>query len=301
MSLTRIQPSGLDQTLNYSANQFSANTVVAGGVDLYVFANSAFTTANAAGSSAMVVASYGQANTATGLATSAYGQANTGTSLATGAFVQANTATGVATSAYGQANTAVTLGTNAYNQANTGTTMSTSAYVQANTAVTLGTNAYNQANTATTLGTAAFNAANNKLDLTSGGTIAGATSFEGTVTFQETTDVLQTGTVSTTTNYDMSLGNVFYHAAVGAAANWTANFTNVSTTDNRTVVATIIVTQGATGYIPNAVQIDGSAQTINWVGGSAPTAGASKKDVFAFSLIRTGAAWLVLGQAASYG
>lgn len=39
MSLTKVQPSGLDQSLNYSANQLSANTVVAGGVDLYEFAN----------------------------------------------------------------------------------------------------------------------------------------------------------------------------------------------------------------------------------------------------------------------
>lgn len=46
MPLTRIQPSGIDTTKNYSVNQISANTVVAGGVDLYVFANSAFAKAN---------------------------------------------------------------------------------------------------------------------------------------------------------------------------------------------------------------------------------------------------------------
>ena len=245
MSLTRIQPSGLDSTQDYAVDQLTANTVVAGGVNLYAFANSAFTTANAAGSSAMVVAAYGQANTATTLGTAAFGQANTAT--------------------------------------------------------TLGTAAFGQANTGTTLASSAFSAANNKLDLTSGGTVAGATSFQGTVTFQETSDVLQTGTVSSTTNYDMSLGNVFYHSTVGAGANWTANFTNVPTTDDRTVVATIVVNQGATAYIPNAVQIGGSAQTINWINGAAPTGGANKKDIFAFSLLRTGAAWIVLGQAASYG
>lgn len=149
---------------------------------------------------------------------------------------------------------------------------------------------------------AAFGSANTKLDLSTGGNVTGATSFEGSVTFQETTDVLQPLAVSSTTAYDTSLGSVFYHSSVAAGANWTANFTNVSTTDNRTFVATIIVSQGATGYIPSAVQIDGSAQTIKWVNSTAPTGTASKTEIFAFSLVRTGGSWVqVLGQSATYG
>lgn len=62
---TKIQPANIDQSLDYTVDQLTANTVVAGGVDLYAFANAAFTSANAAGSSATVTAAYTQANTAT--------------------------------------------------------------------------------------------------------------------------------------------------------------------------------------------------------------------------------------------
>lgn len=91
MSLTRIQPSGIDSTQNYSVNQLSANTVVAGGVDLYAFANGAYTTANAAGSSAMVVAAYGQANSAYVLANAAFTKANTGGTGSGITFTASNT------------------------------------------------------------------------------------------------------------------------------------------------------------------------------------------------------------------
>jgi len=91
MSLTRIQPSGLDSTQDYAVDQLTANTVVAGGVDLYAFVNSAFTTANAAGSSAMVVAAYGQSNTAYVLANAAFTKANTGGSGSGITFTASNT------------------------------------------------------------------------------------------------------------------------------------------------------------------------------------------------------------------
>ena len=62
-----------------------------------------------------------------------------------------------------------------------------------------------------------------------------------------------------------------------------------------TVVA--MITQGATGRIPSAVQIDGAAQTLRWLGGTAPTptSSAGKIDIFNFTLIRSGSSWIVLG------
>lgn len=45
---TKLQPTNLDETLNYSVNQLSANTILDGGVDILVFTNSAYTQANAA-------------------------------------------------------------------------------------------------------------------------------------------------------------------------------------------------------------------------------------------------------------
>jgi hypothetical protein len=207
----------------------------------------------------------------------------------------ANTAATNATTADSKAVTAGSYANSAYAQANTATTNADSAFLRANTPTHVANSAALYANGAFLQANSAFTSSNNKLDLTIGGTVVGP------VTFQETLDVLQTGTVSATTSYDMSVGNVFYHSSVAAAANWTANFTNVPTTDNRTSVASIIVAQGATAYIPNAVQIGGVSQTINWIGGTAPTGGSNKRDIFSFSLIRTGAAWIVLGQSASYG
>lgn len=104
-----------------------------------------------------------------------------------------------------------------------------------------------------------------------------------------------TGTVT----HDLRTGCVFHHSSI--SANFTANFTNVPTTNDRNVYVVLFLIQGGTPYIPNAVQIDGSAQTINWANGSTPTGNANKKEVASFTLIRTGSAWTVLGNYATYG
>ena len=121
--------------------------------------------------------------------------------------------------------------------------------------------------------------------------------FTGTVTLATTTEVLNTGTISTgvfTANF--STGGVFY-ITTAPTANFTVNVTNLPTTDNRVTIVSFFVIQGATGYIPNALQIGGSVQTIKWSGGSAPTPtnGAGKVDVFTFTFIRRGAAWEAIG------
>ena len=58
-----------------------------------------------------------------------------------------------------------------------------------------------------------------------------------------------------------------------------------------------MITQAATGYIPNAISVNGANQTIRWVGGTAPTPTSSlnKIDVFIFSLLRLSDSWIVLG------
>ena len=104
-----------------------------------------------------------------------------------------------------------------------------------------------------------------------------------------------TGTVV----HDISTGTVFHHSSM--SANFTANFTNVPTTNDRVINITLILIQGVTARIPSAVQIDGSAQTINWQDNTVPTGNASKKDIAVFSLIRTGSAWTVLGGLSTYG
>lgn len=87
----------------------------------------------------------------------------------------------------------------------------------------------------------------------------------------------------------------------GATANWTANFTNVPTAAGQATTVSIIHQQGATGYWPTAVQINGAAATIKWAGGMAPVPTPNNVDLFTFTLIRTTSnTWLVLGSATPY-
>lgn len=87
-------------------------------------------------------------------------------------------------------------------------------------------------------------------------------------------------------------------AFIGTApgANFTVNLTNAPTTNGQAISVVLFVTQGSTGYIPSAFQVEGSAQTIKWIGGSAPTptSSAGKIDVYSFTLIRRSSAWTVL-------
>lgn len=120
---------------------------------------------------------------------------------------------------------------------------------------------------------------------------------ESTMSFQQTTEKVNTSAISgnlMTCNY--TTGAIYYQST-NPSANFTVNFTNVPTTNNRAITFTIFVTQGATAYLPNAVQIDGSAQTIKWAQGITPTPTASKIDIFSFTLIRLSNTWTVFGNA----
>jgi collagen type VII alpha len=131
-------------------------------------------------------------------------------------------------------------------------------------------------------------------------TFTGTTTFTGITTLQESIEVLNTKTTATgTVAHDFTTGSIFHHSSI--SANFTANITNVPTTNDRTIVVSIILVQGATPYIPNALQIDGSAQTIKWQDNTVPTGSANKVDIVSFSLIRTGSAWTVLGGLSTYG
>ena len=62
------------------------------------------------------------------------------------------------------------------------------------------------------------------------------------------------------------------------------------------------MTPNGSGAI-NAVQIDAVAQTIQWSGGSAPSAGSSGKDIYTFTILKTGSGttdYEVFGAATNY-
>ena len=96
------------------------------------------------------------------------------------------------------------------------------------------------------------------------------------------------------TALDCSNGHVHY--LTGASGDITANFTNLTLTAEYAVNLMVIINQGATPYEVTAVQIGGSAQTINWQGGSAPTGNANGIDAFSFTILNDGGSYVVLGQ-----
>lgn len=99
------------------------------------------------------------------------------------------------------------------------------------------------------------------------------------------------------TFYTTTNGSVQYSTA-SATANGTINITAASATTLNSVMATnqsitiaLLVTNGATAYYPTAFQIDGSAVTPKWAGGTAPTAGnVSSIDVYTFTIVKTASA-----------
>ena len=99
---------------------------------------------------------------------------------------------------------------------------------------------------------------------------------------------------------DCSTGNTFYITST-VNGNWTANLTNLNLSANCLTNVTLMITQGVTPYVPTALQIGGSAQTINWQGGSVPTGNASKKDAIAFTIFYTGSVYNVFGQLVTFG
>jgi hypothetical protein len=141
---------------------------------------------------------------------------------------------------------------------------------------------------------------------TSSISIAGAATFDGSATFngtlnaQELSETVVPVTLSSNVaSLDWSSGNVYY-IATAPTGNMTFNITNIPVTTNTIKTINVIVTQGTTGYLPTSITVNGSAQTILWVEGSAPlpTSTSGKIDIFTFSLQRTASTWLVYSSAA---
>lgn len=102
-----------------------------------------------------------------------------------------------------------------------------------------------------------------------------------------------TGTV----NVDTVTSTAVYYTS-NASANWTFNFRGDGSTSLDSVLTTgdsitvaFAVTNGATAYYPTVFQVDGSAVTPKWQGGSAPSSGnASSVDVYVFTVVKTASA-----------
>ena len=102
---------------------------------------------------------------------------------------------------------------------------------------------------------------------------------------------------SSTANFDIVTQAVQYYTS-NASTNFTFNIRGDGSTSLNSILSTgqsvtiaLLVTNGATPYYPNAIQIDGNSVTPKWQTGIAPTSGnASSIDVYTFAIVKTASA-----------
>jgi hypothetical protein len=112
---------------------------------------------------------------------------------------------------------------------------------------------------------------------------------------EERTTVSATAATGTV-HFDASTQGVLYYTT-NASGNWTLNVRGTSGTTLSSILAVgdaitvnFLVTNGSTAYYQTAFNIDGSAVTPKYSGGTAPAAGnASSIDVYTYTIIKTAA------------
>ena len=166
-------------------------------------------------------------------------------------------------------NTIVSTANDTFNVANAAWFTANAAYVTANAA-------YAQANTANNI-------------------------TESNTVFKTSYNVVTTkDAYSATIAYNLNDGRVFYQSNL--SGNITANFVGVKNTSSVTTKAEVIIEQGGTPYIINAVQTDGAARTIKWKNNAVPSGNANAVDVMTFTIIKdANSAWTVLGSLDTHG
>jgi hypothetical protein len=112
--------------------------------------------------------------------------------------------------------------------------------------------------------------------------------------------ILETATVSataagSTVNYDVvTNGGVTYYTS-NSTGNWTLNIRGDGSTTLNSIMSTgqsltiAFLATNSTAYYQSGFQVDGSAVTPKWQGGTAPSAGnASSVDIYSITVIKTG-------------
>lgn len=244
MALTRVQPSAIDSSQNYSVNTLSANTVLDGGIEIISIANGAFLQAN-----------------------SAYDAANS-------AFAKANVPSGITYTTSNNAPVGPKLGDQWYNTYNNilfeyisdGTT---NLWIDVSSTTITSNVGYATDTVAQNLAISAFDSANNNAavnttqntNITLVGNFAnGAFGLANT----HTTNISTIQGVDTTQNTNISLASSYANGAFtkanSALANTTGTFAgDLTITGNNTINGIIA------GYAPNrpAFRVSGSGTTNN--------------------------------------
>jgi len=130
-------------------------------------------------------------------------------------------------------------------------------------------------------------------------TFTGSTSVLAAKLVNALEKVTASATAATgTINYDVTTQSVLYYTS-NASANWTVNLRASSGTSldtamssGESVTAAFLVTQGATAYYNNVVQVDGATigVTTKWQSAVPAAGNASGVDVYTYTVIKTGSA-----------
>jgi hypothetical protein len=126
--------------------------------------------------------------------------------------------------------------------------------------------------------------------------ITGDLSVTGLFSVNEIIESIPTlSIVSGSVSVNFATANNFYVSS--PSANFGVILTNLPTTEDKSTGISLAVVQGATGYFPNVISVNGANQTIRWATGTnpSPTSSAGKIDFYNFTFIRKSSAWIVLG------
>ena len=106
-----------------------------------------------------------------------------------------------------------------------------------------------------------------------------------------------TGTVI----HDVNNGDVFVHT--GLQGNFNVDLYNLNLANGQFMEIKMILVQGSTARVPNAILINGSNTgiTLNWENNSVITGNINKKDLVTFTLYRNGSAYSVFGMLRTFG
>lgn len=127
-------------------------------------------------------------------------------------------------------------------------------------------------------------------------TITGGTNTGSILVAPEERTTVSATAATGTVNFDAVTQGVLYYTT-NSSANWTLNIRGNSGTTLNSLLAVgdaitivFLATNGTTAYYPTVYQIDGSAVTPRWQGGTAPTGGsASSIDAYSLTIIKTAA------------
>lgn len=134
---------------------------------------------------------------------------------------------------------------------------------------------------------------------------------QGTTTIQEVIEKVNVSATALTANLNFDILNQpILYLTSSATANGTVNLRGNSTVavdtllrTGQSITVSLLVTNGASPYKANVVQVDGVTQVAKWAGGSEPINGNSfAVDLYSYTIIKTGTAtFTVLASQQRYG